>query len=198
MAATRLLGCRGAVGRFPKRLAAAAHHSVEKEIVMNRCASVDLVLKAAAVILLGGSLAAGVASVSAGSAGGGQAVNRDRNGLALDGYDPVAYFVEGKPAQGAAEFEYTWNGTTYRFATAANRDRFAKDPEAFAPQYGGFCAYAVSRGYTADIDPVAWAVVDGKLYLNYSVRVRRTWEGDLQGNIRKADANWVTLREKGR
>ena len=162
---------------------------------MNRCASVDLALKAAAVILLGASLATGVASLSAGEE---QAVNRDRHGLAIDGYDPVAYFTEGKPVQGVAEFEYSWNGTNYRFASAANRDRFAKDPEAFAPQYGGFCAYAVSRGYTADIDPVAWAVVDGKLYLNYSVRVQRTWEGDVQGNIRKADANWVTLREKGR
>lgn len=162
---------------------------------MNRCASIDLALKASAVILLAASLATGVASLSAGEE---QAVNRDRTGLAIDGYDPVAYFVEGKPIRGVAEFEHTWNGTKYRFASAANRDRFAKDPEAFAPQYGGFCAYAVSRGYTADIDPVAWAVVDGKLYLNYSVRVQRTWEGDVPGNIRKADANWVTLREKGK
>jgi YHS domain-containing protein len=185
-------------GVSPKRLGAAAHHSGEKESVMNRCASVDLVLKAAAVILLGGSLAAGVASVSAGRAGGGQAVNRDRNGLAIDGYDPVAYFTEGRPVQGVAEFEYTWNGTKYRFVSAATRDRFEKDPEAFAPQYGGFCSYAVSRGYTADIDPVAWAVVDGKLYLNYSVRVQRTWETDAPGNIRKADVNWVTLRDKGK
>jgi YHS domain-containing protein len=185
-------------GVSPKRLGAAAHHSGEKESVMNRCASVDFVLKAAAVILLGGSLAAGVASVSAGPAGGGQAVNRDRNGLAIDGYDPVAYFAEGRPVRGVAEFEHTWNGTKYRFVSAANRDRFAKDPEAFAPQYGGFCSYAVSRGYTADIDPLAWAVVDGKLYLNYSVRVQRTWETDVPGNIRKADANWVTLRDKGK
>jgi YHS domain-containing protein len=162
---------------------------------MNRCASVDLALKSAAVILLAASLATGVASLSAGEE---QAVNRDRNGLAIDGYDPVAYFTQGKPVQGVTEFEYSWNGTKYRFVSAANRDRFARDPEAFAPQYGGFCAYAVSRGYTADIDPAAWAVVDGKLYLNYSVRVQRTWEGDVPGNIKKADANWVTLREKGK
>jgi len=160
---------------------------------MSRCALVDTVLKAAAVILVAASLATGVSSLSAGEE---QAVNRDRHGLAIDGYDPVAYFVDGQPVRGVPEFEYTWNGAKYRFASAANRDRFARDPEAFAPQYGGFCSYAVSRGYTANIDPAAWAVVDGKLYLNYSLRVQRTWEGDVQGNIKKADANWVTLREK--
>ena len=162
---------------------------------MSRCVVLDTVLTAAAVILLGASLATGVASVSAGEQ---QAVNRDRNGLAIDGYDPVAYFLDGKPTRGFPELEYTWNGTRYRFATAANRDRFAKDPETFAPQYGGFCSWAVSRGYTANVDPAAWAIVDGKLYLNYSVRVQRTWEGDVPGNIKKADANWVTLREKGK
>ena len=150
---------------------------------------------AAAIILLGASLVPGIA---ADAAAGEQAVNRDRNGLGIDGYDPVAYFVDGKPTRGLPELEYVWNGTKYRFATATNRDRFARNPDAFAPQYGGFCSWAVSRGYTASIDPVAWAVVDGKLYLNYSTRVQRMWEGDVPGNITKADANWVTLREKGK
>jgi hypothetical protein len=108
----------------------------------------------------------------------------------------AAYFVAGKPVRGREKFEHSWKGTKCRFATAAKRDRFAQDPEAFAPQCGGFCAYAVSKGYTADIDPAAWAMVDGKLYLNYSVRVQRSWEGDVQGNIQKADANWVRLREQ--
>ena len=122
--------------------------------------------RAAGVIFIGASLAAGVASLTAGE---GQAVNRDRQGVAIDGYDPVAYFVDGKPVRGLAEFEQTWNGARYRFASAANRDRFANSPESFTPQYGGFCAFAVSRGYTADIDPAAWSVVDGKLYLNYDL-----------------------------
>ncbi len=162
---------------------------------MSRHVVVKRALKAAAIILVGASLATAVAAQSA---GGAPAVNRDPNGLAIDGYDPVAYFISGKPTRGLAEFEYTWKGTKYRFANAVNRDRFAKDPETFAPQYGGFCSWAVSQGYTANIDPTAWAVVDGKLYLNYSTRVQRKWEGDVPGNIKKADANWVTLREKER
>ena len=124
---------------------------------------------------------------------GGQRVNRSRSGLGIGGYDPVAYFVESKPVKGRAEFESTWEGTKYLFTTAANRDRFAQNPAAYLPQYGGFCAYAVSRGYTADIDPEAWAVVDGRLFLNYSKRVRRLWQEDIPGNIKKADANWPAL-----
>jgi YHS domain-containing protein len=127
---------------------------------------------------------------------GGQRVNRARNGLAIDGYDPVAYFVESKPVKGPAEFEYEWNGTRYRFASAANRDRFAQDPARYVPQYGGFCAFAVSRGHTADIDPEAWSIVNGRLYLNYSRRVQRTWQEDVPGNIKKADENWPRLMDK--
>ena len=160
---------------------------------MNRFARYGVLVRAAGVLLLGASVAAGVASLTAGE---GQAVNRDRHGVAIDGYDAVAYFVDGKPVRGLPEFEHSWNGARYRFATAANRDRFATSPESFVPQYGGFCSWAVSRGYTADIDPAAWSIVDGKLYLNYSIRVRRTWEGDAAGNIRKADANWPALRGK--
>ena len=127
---------------------------------------------------------------------GGQPVNRARNGLAIDGYDPVAYFVESKPVKGLAEFEHEWNGARYRFASAANRDRFAQDPARYVPQYGGFCAFAVSRGYTAVIDPEAWSVVSGRLYLNYSKRVQRMWQEDVPGNIKKADENWPKLMDK--
>jgi YHS domain-containing protein len=141
-------------------------------------------------------LISGAISDAAAARAEGQQVNRTRGGLAIHGYDPVAYFTEGRPVEGSPAFEYEWNGARYRFASAANRDRFASDPERFAPQYGGFCAYAVSRGYTADIDPQAWAVVDGKLYLNYSKRVQRLWQEDVPGNIRKADANWPGLRNK--
>ncbi|OGA08262.1 MAG: hypothetical protein A3D95_08060 [Betaproteobacteria bacterium RIFCSPHIGHO2_12_FULL_69_13] len=111
-------------------------------------------------------------------------------GAAIRGYDPVAYFAEGKPAKGSEKFTHQWKGATWRFASAANRDRFARAPEQFAPQYGGYCAYAVSQGYTASIDPKAWTVSAGKLYLNYSTGVRETWLKDTAGYIRKADANW--------
>lgn len=136
-----------------------------------------------------------MASAGAHATSAGQRVNASRGGLAIDGYDPVAYFADARPLRGQREFEQEYQGVRYRFASAANRDRFGADPEGYLPQYGGFCAYAVSRGYTADIDPEAWAVVDGKLYLNYSRRVRRLWQEDVPGNIRKADANWPALRD---
>jgi YHS domain-containing protein len=122
-------------------------------------------------------------------------VNRGRDGVAVRGYDPVAYF-DGAPAPGSRTIEYTIDGTTYRFASTGNRDRFAKDPARYLPQYGGFCAYAVSRGYTATIDPLAWKIVDGKLYLNYSKRVQKLWEEDVPGNIAKGDANWPSIAAK--
>lgn len=114
-------------------------------------------------------------------------------GLALHGYDAVAYFVEGRAVKGRAEFTVDDGGVTYRFASGANRDVFLKDRAKYRPQYGGFCAYGVSQGYTVDIDPEAFAIVDGKLYLNYSKRVQRSWDRDRAGYIRKADAEWPRL-----
>jgi YHS domain-containing protein len=116
----------------------------------------------------------------------------DRSG-AIRGFDPVAYFTENRPVKGSADFTHQWKGATWRFASAENRARFAAEPEKFAPQYGGYCAYAVANNSTASIDPQAWHVVDGKLYLNYSLRVRETWAKDIPGNIRKADANWPAV-----
>jgi YHS domain-containing protein len=118
-----------------------------------------------------------------------------RGSVAISGYDPVAY-GDGTPTRGAARFTYSWNGATWRFATAANRDRFAAEPERYAPQFGGYCAWAVSRGYTADVDPEAFSIVDGRLYLNYSKRVRRMWEQDIAGNIAKGRANWPAVLSK--
>ena len=110
--------------------------------------------------------------------------------LAVGGYDPVAYFTQGKPVEGRSEHELEWNGATWRFSTAENRAAFEADPDAYAPQYGGYCAWAVSQGYTASTDPTAWNIVDDKLYLNYSHDIKRRWEQDIPGNITKADANW--------
>ena len=124
------------------------------------------------------------------------AVNVTRGDLAIKGYDVVAYAAVGHAAPGRPEFEYRWNGAVWRFASAAHREEFATSPERYAPQFGGYCAYAVSRGYTADVDPDAWTIVDGKLYLNYSKRVQRLWEQDISGNIAKAAANWPTVLKK--
>jgi YHS domain-containing protein len=122
-----------------------------------------------------------------------QRVNVDRHRLAVRGYDVVAYFVEGRAVEGNAAFEHELDGVRYRFASAANRARFIQEPRRFLPQYGGFCAWAVSRGYTADTDPLAWKVVDGRLFLNYDRGVQRKWETDIRGNVAKGDANWPGL-----
>jgi hypothetical protein len=119
--------------------------------------------------------------------------NAGRERLAVKGYDVVAYFTEGAPRRGDGRFEVDWDGARWRFASADNRDRFQREPERYAPQYGGYCAYAVSRNYTADADPDAWHIENGRLYLNYSLRVRRLWREDVPGNIAKGDRNWPGL-----
>lgn len=120
-------------------------------------------------------------------------VNTGRGNLAIHGYDPVAYFDEGRPAKGSAQFTHVWMGAVWRFASAAHRDEFAAKPEAFAPQYGGYCAWAVSKGYTANGDPEVWKMAGGKLYLNYGSQVRKMWEQDMAGRIESANANWPRL-----
>lgn len=109
---------------------------------------------------------------------------------AVGGYDTVAYFSEGKPVAGSRQFTHEWKGATWRFASAANRDAFAASPAKFAPQYGGYCAWAVSQGYTAKGDPNVWKIVSGRLYLNYSPGVQQQWVADIPGNIAKANKNW--------
>lgn len=113
-----------------------------------------------------------------------------RWGNAIRGYDPVAYFTQGGPVKGSSDFEAEWNGATWRFATAENRDLFVADPDAYAPQFGGYCAFAVANGYTASTVPEAWTIHNGRLYLNYSLDVRSMWELDIIGNIAKGEANW--------
>ena len=105
-------------------------------------------------------------------------------GVAIEGADPVAYFTEGKAVEGSDDFAHEWMGATWRFVSAANRDRFAAEPDRYAPQYGGYCAWAVSQGYTAKIDPEAWTIVDGRLYLNYSKEVRTQWSADIHSRVR--------------
>lgn len=115
---------------------------------------------------------------------------------AVGGYDPVAYFTSGAPVKGEKAFEHRYEGATWRFSTAGNLAAFKANPEKYAPQYGGYCAWAVSQGYTAKGDPKNWRIVSGKLYLNYNNEIQKRWEKDVPGFIAKADGNWPTVLEK--
>ncbi len=116
-------------------------------------------------------------------------------GIAIKGYDPVAYHTERRPVKGSEAFEYEWNGATWRFASAEHRDLFAAEPERYAPAYGGYCAYGVAQGYKPKIDPEAWTIVDDRLYLNLSKQIQNKWEQDIPGYIAQADAIWPTIRD---
>jgi YHS domain-containing protein len=124
-------------------------------------------------------------------------VNTTLFGIAIKGYDPVAYFTGAKPAKGDSKITHDWNGATWHFSTAEHRDAFKAAPEKYAPQFGGYCAWAVSKNYTANSDPEnAWKVVNGKLYLNYNRDVQKTWEKEMEGNISKAETYWPQLLKK--
>lgn len=111
-------------------------------------------------------------------------------GPAISGFDPVAYFTQSKPIQGLAEHSAEHNGATWNFSSADNLALFKGDPDKYAPQYGGYCAYAVSKGSTAPIDPQAWSIVDDKLYLNYNKSIQDRWSVDIPKSIAAGDANW--------
>jgi YHS domain-containing protein len=113
--------------------------------------------------------------------------------LAIDGYDAVSYFEMATPTPGSPQYNYRWQGVEWRFASGAHRDSFAASPERYAPQYGNYCAYAVSRGTTAHGDPNVWAIVENKLYLNNNRFAQELWNQDRPGNIVAADQNWPLL-----
>ena len=116
--------------------------------------------------------------------------------LAIRGTDPVAYFTQGRPVEGKAEYEYRWQGAIWRFSSAENLEKFKANPEAYAPQYGGYCAKALSDGVLASTVPDAWKIVDGKLYLNYSQQAQAEWLADGDPpveKIKKADGFWPNL-----
>jgi len=110
--------------------------------------------------------------------------------VAINGYDPVAYFTMKKPVKGNASHSTKWNGASWHFSSSENLALFVGSPKKYAPQFGGYCAFAVSYGSTAPTEPEAWTIVDGKLYLNYSLSIRKRWSKDIPGNIKKANANW--------
>ena len=121
-------------------------------------------------------------------------VNKSKLGsLAIKGYDPVSYFADSNAQKGSKDFELEHEGAKYRFSSQEHLDQFKANPEAYTPQFGGYCAWAVSQGYTANIDPKAWKIVDGKLYLNFNKSVQAKWEKDAQALIAKGNTNWPKL-----
>jgi enamine deaminase RidA (YjgF/YER057c/UK114 family) len=118
--------------------------------------------------------------------------------LSIGGYDPVAYFTDGKPVPGASEFEYVWHDARWRFASAAHRDLFVASPEHYGPQYDGYCAMGVAwqQPHKDTVDPNAWAIVDGKLYLTHTRRALEAWQENAAGNIKRADVNWSTVEHQ--
>jgi YHS domain-containing protein len=114
--------------------------------------------------------------------------------LAIKGYDPVSYFTPGKPMPGSAEISYEWDGARWQFADKAHRELFRSNPDAYAPQYGGYCALGMTTGNRGEVNPEVWAIVDGKLYLNYEKSGQDEWRKNQAANIARADQNWAKLK----
>jgi YHS domain-containing protein len=123
-------------------------------------------------------------------------LNVDRHGLALQGYDPVAYFTDHKPVEGNKEIASTYRGATYHFASAEHKQLFDADPARYEPQFGGFCAYAVSQDRTASIGPEFWSIIDGRLFLQHNQKAVNLWNEDVPGHLKAADQNWPGINDK--
>ncbi|MEP7147536.1 MAG: YHS domain-containing (seleno)protein [Acidobacteriota bacterium] len=120
----------------------------------------------------------------------------DENGVALRGFDAVAYFAVENAVKGDGKYEYVWKGAKWLFSTEENMRKFQANPDMYAPQFGGYCSYAVSKGYTANGDPEAWKIVKGKLYLNYSPEVKKLWEQDQDTRISDGVTNWTEFKTR--
>jgi len=114
--------------------------------------------------------------------------------VAVQGYDPVAYFTAGEPTKGSDKYSTEYMGAEFQFASQENLDLFLSDPSAYAPQYGGYCAWAIADGKYAKGNAKNWAIVDGKLYLNYNSSIQKKWDKDRSGFISKGDAQWSNLQ----
>ena len=152
---------------------------------------------AAALLAIGAPAAALIpAATQAAVPGSTSSVNVDQTGLALRGFDPVAYFETGKPTAGVPAIAATVEGVRYFFASEAHREAFLADPAKYLPQFGGFCAIGTSYGEKVDADPQTGRVVGGKLYLNYSPTVQALFDKDVKGTISRAEANWPEVKGK--
>ena len=118
------------------------------------------------------------------------------HGVGLEGYDAVAYFLDHRPIRGSDAYTHSWNGVVWKFASAEHRDLFAADPAHYAPQYGGYCAYAVANRTTAHGSPKQWAVVNDRLYLNNNPLAKKLWDRDRPGHIRAGDQNWPQIPKR--
>jgi YHS domain-containing protein len=122
--------------------------------------------------------------------------NLDKNGVAIQGYDPVAFFTQNKPVKGSAQFQSSYKGATYYFATAEDKSAFDAEPAKYEPQFGGYCAYGVSQGHLAPVKIEAFQIVNGRLLMQYDLDVKGKFNKDQAGNLRKADTNWPELVDK--
>lgn len=153
-------------------------------------------MKPKILLIAAAALAAPLAVTAPVMAAGGIFIGTEGGNVAVSGYDTVSYFQgNGTPVRGDARYRVMHDGVEYRFSSQANADLFAENPDAYAPQYGGHCAWAMGRGYLAPGDPTAYKVVDGKLYLNFNTEVQQKWLADIPGFISKGDVNWDELPE---
>lgn len=113
------------------------------------------------------------------------------HGIAIQGYDPVAYFTENKAVPGDPDITVSHDGAIYQFASDKHKAAFEANPGQYTPQYGGYCAYGASQGYNASVEPDQFTIADGKLYLNYNANVRERWNQDRASYITKADTYWA-------
>lgn len=121
-------------------------------------------------------------------------INTTRKGLAIKGYDPVAYFIQGEAVRGDKDLKHSYGGAVYQFSSNENLERFKANPSQYLPQYNGYCAYGVTKNRKFDIDPKAFEIVDGKLYLNLNKKVQRIWNKDQAALIQEADSNWLSIK----
>ena len=123
-------------------------------------------------------------------------LNLDKQGVAIQGYDPVAFFTQNRPVKGRPEFESKYNGARYLFASAEDKSTFDANPAKYEPQFGGFCAYAASQNHTAPVKIEAFQIVNGRLLMQYDLDIREKFNKDTQGNLQKADKNWPGIVQK--
>ena len=148
------------------------------------------------IILLAAFIATVAVIAACAKADGVAKVNTDPEGNAVRGFDTVSYFTGQAPLPGNAKFSIVWNGAKWLFANTENLEKFRQAPESYAPQFGGYCSYAVSHGNTADGDPQAWKIVDGKLYLNYNQKTKEAWEAEQDKLIKQGETNWLGFQVK--
>jgi len=123
-------------------------------------------------------------------------LNLDGNGVAIQGYDPVAFFTDNRPVEGNPKLQSEYHGAKYYFASSEHKGAFDQEPAKYEPQFGGYCAYGASRGNKAPVKIEAWQIVNGRLLMQYDLDIKGKFNQDQQGNLKKADQNWPGLVEK--